>query len=157
MSVPLLENFGTPISTTLNAIENAGWEIVDVEAWRIHYAKTLRHWLANLDKVIDRAANLIGERRLQLWRIYLLGCALSFERNKIGIYQTLLRRKADREWNLPLTRLAMLIMAINPSDFRGKAFLPLFIFFASSLLLQLIERAVLLKNLVLALLKFLDR
>lgn len=96
------------LSTTLSAIENAGWEIVDVETWRIHYAKTLRHWLANLDKVIDPAASLISERRLQLWRIYLLGCALSFERNKIGIYQTLLRRQADWEWNLPLTRTGWL-------------------------------------------------
>lgn len=92
------------LSTILTAAEDAGWEIVDVDAWRPHYAKTLRHWVHNLERVRDRALEHIDQRWLQLWKLYLLGSAEGFERNYIGISQTLLRRQGDTQWNLPLTR-----------------------------------------------------
>lgn len=92
------------ISTMLQEAEQAGWEIVDVDAWRPHYAKTLRHWAKNLEKTSDEAIAHIGERQLLLWKLYLIGSALGFERNDLGIYQMLLRKQSDRDWNLPLTR-----------------------------------------------------
>lgn len=92
------------LSTTLAAAEDAGWEVADVDAWRIHYAKTLRHWAANLEREGDRASQLIGDRKLQIWRLYLLGSAMAFEENQMGVNQVLLRRKQDLHWNLPLTR-----------------------------------------------------
>lgn len=93
-----------PLRELLGAAETAGWEIVDIEAWRPHYAKTLRCWADNFMAAFDSIQALIGERRSRLWWLYLLGCALSFEQNEMGIYQTLLRPARDREWNLPLTR-----------------------------------------------------
>lgn len=92
------------LSRMLLAAENAGWEVVDVDGWRPHYAKTLRHWAANLEAAADCASALIGERRVKLWQLYLLGSAMGFEANQMGIYQTLLRRKGDTNWNLPLAR-----------------------------------------------------
>lgn len=123
------------ISTLLEAAETAGWEIVDVDAWRLHYAKTLRGWEANLQNAAAQAEKLLGEamlkrelgedgrspadpsngpqskphRYLQLWRAYLLGSALGFENNQMGLYQTLLRPKADTRWNLPLVRAGWLV------------------------------------------------
>jgi cyclopropane-fatty-acyl-phospholipid synthase len=88
----------------LTPIEEAGWEIVDVDAWRPHYAKTLRCWAANLEAAMDKASALIGDRQARIWQLYCIGCALAFEQNHTGIYQALLRRRSDREWNLPLTR-----------------------------------------------------
>ena len=96
------------LSTTLTAMEDAGWEIVDVDAWRPHYVETLRHWTANFDTAIEQAIVLFGERRVQLWRLYLIGSMLAFARNQMGVSQVLLRRKADEEWNLPLTRTGWL-------------------------------------------------
>jgi cyclopropane-fatty-acyl-phospholipid synthase len=90
--------------TILSAAEEAAWEVVDVDAWRPHYAKTLRCWAANLDAVMEQAIALIGERKARLWQLYLIGCAISFEQNRTGIYQVLLRRRVDRHWTLPLTR-----------------------------------------------------
>lgn len=94
----------TRISTQLAAAEAAGWEIVDVDAWRPHYAKTLQCWAENFDAVFDEVAQHIGERRAQIWRLYLIGCALGFANNAMGIYQTLLRRSADVRWDLPMVR-----------------------------------------------------
>jgi len=98
----------TRLSTTLTVAEDHGWEVVDVDGWRPHYAKTLRHWAANLDRRLDQVTELIGKRETLLWQIYLLGSALAFENNDMGIYQVLLRPQADREWNLPLTRAGWL-------------------------------------------------
>ncbi|MBE9167678.1 class I SAM-dependent methyltransferase [Pleurocapsales cyanobacterium LEGE 06147] len=94
----------TRLSTRLDAAEAAGWEIVDVDNWRPHYAKTLRCWVENFEAAFEQITAQIGERRAQLWRIYLIGCALGFENNQMGIYQTLLHRKTDAVWNLPMTR-----------------------------------------------------
>jgi cyclopropane-fatty-acyl-phospholipid synthase len=94
----------TLLSTQIAAAEAAGWEIIDVDGWRLHYAKTLRCWVENFAAAFDQIIEKIGERQAHLWRIYLIGCALSFENNYMGIYQTLLRRKVDTVWNLPMTR-----------------------------------------------------
>lgn len=88
----------------LTVAEEAAWEIVDVDAWRTHYAKTLRCWAANLNAAMEQAIALIGERKARVWQLYLIGCAIAFEQNHTGLYQVLLRRRADREWNLPLIR-----------------------------------------------------
>lgn len=92
------------ISTILTAMEDAGWEIVDVDAWRPHYAKTLRHWVANFDQAIAPVIAQVGERQAQIWRLYLVGSALAFETNDTGLYQVLVQRQSDRHWHLPLTR-----------------------------------------------------
>jgi cyclopropane-fatty-acyl-phospholipid synthase len=98
----------TYLSTRLIAAEDAGWEIVDVDAWRPHYAKTLWCWVKNFEASMDQIVAKIGERRVQLWRLYLIGSALGFENNYIGIYQTLFRRKADAVWDLPINRIGWL-------------------------------------------------
>ncbi|PSN10862.1 cyclopropane-fatty-acyl-phospholipid synthase [filamentous cyanobacterium CCP5] len=92
------------LSTILTAMENCGWEIADVDAWRPHYAMTLRHWDENFCRAFDQVSGLIGDRRTLFWRLYFIGCALAFEQNAMGLYQVLLRRQQDLPWNLPLTR-----------------------------------------------------
>lgn len=92
------------LSEMTAAMEDAGWEVIDVDGWRPHYAKTLRHWADRLTQAWEQAVALVGPRRVQLWRLYLLGSALAFEHNDMGIYQVLLQPQRDRAWNLPLTR-----------------------------------------------------
>ncbi|QZZ19919.1 class I SAM-dependent methyltransferase [Leptothermofonsia sichuanensis E412] len=96
------------LSTMLSVAEQTGWEIVDVDAWRPHYAITLNCWADNFRRVFDRMVSLIGERKARLWQLYLRGSALAFENDYERIYQTLLRRKSDKVWNLPLTRTGWL-------------------------------------------------
>ncbi|MDR9404327.1 MAG: class I SAM-dependent methyltransferase, partial [Halothece sp. Uz-M2-17] len=93
----------------LREAEKARWEIVDVDNWRPHYALTLRSWGEHLAAAKTEAVRLIGEKLYNIWQLYLVGCAIGFERNQMGIYQTLLRRKSDQQWNLPLTRQGWLI------------------------------------------------
>jgi len=97
------------LTAMLREAEKMRWEVVDVDNWRPHYALTLRSWAQNLADKKTEAINLIGEKLYHIWQLYLIGCAIGFEQNQMGIYQTLLRRKADEQWNLPLTRQGWLI------------------------------------------------
>ncbi|NML53186.1 class I SAM-dependent methyltransferase [Streptomyces sp. R302] len=78
-----------PMGRTLTALEDAGFEVRDVEALREHYALTLRRWVANLEGQWDRAVRLTSPGRARIWRLYMAASAVSFERNRIGVNQFL--------------------------------------------------------------------
>jgi cyclopropane-fatty-acyl-phospholipid synthase len=71
------------------AMERAGFEVRDVESLREHYAKTLRHWVANLEADWDRALALVGPARARIWRLYMAASALGFEDGGIAVHQVL--------------------------------------------------------------------
>ncbi|MGW2018264.1 class I SAM-dependent methyltransferase [Streptomyces sp. NPDC001927] len=78
-----------PMGRTLTTLEDAGFEVRDVEAIREHYALTLRRWVANLESDWDRAVRLTSPGRARIWRLYMAASAVSFERNRIGVNQFL--------------------------------------------------------------------
>ena len=53
------------------AMEQAGFEVRDVESLREHYALTLRAWVANLQAAWARAVELVGEGRARVWLLYM--------------------------------------------------------------------------------------
>ena len=83
----------------------AGFEVVDVESLRPHYAKTLAHWSRRLDSRLDEAARLVGDRTLRIWRAYLAGCAHGFQQGWMTIHQVLgSLQRLPGSTGLPLTR-----------------------------------------------------
>ncbi|HMH50212.1 MAG TPA: cyclopropane-fatty-acyl-phospholipid synthase family protein [Candidatus Acidoferrum sp.] len=88
-------------SQTLTEMERAGWEIVDVDGLRLHYARTCRHWVERLCARADEARALVGERTYRTWRLYLTCSAVAFENGSLGLYQVLTRKHRD-----PLTPAA---------------------------------------------------
>ncbi|MFC8867651.1 class I SAM-dependent methyltransferase [Streptomyces sp. NPDC057148] len=78
-----------PLGTTVTQLERAGFEVRDVESIREHYALTLRRWVANLESEWAAALRLVSPGRARVWRLYMAACALSFERNRIGVNQVL--------------------------------------------------------------------
>jgi cyclopropane-fatty-acyl-phospholipid synthase len=92
------------ISNIQRFMETAGFEIADVEALRPHYALTLRHWVARLEKNHARALEYVDEATYRVWRLYMTACALDFEAGGIGIYQVLAGKRAAANLSLPLTR-----------------------------------------------------
>ncbi|MEU2507733.1 cyclopropane-fatty-acyl-phospholipid synthase family protein [Streptomyces sp. NPDC007863] len=92
-----------PMGRTLTTLEDAGFEVRDVEALREHYALTLRRWVANLEGEWDRAVRLTSPGRARIWRLYMAASAVSFERNRIGVNQFLaVRTPAPGTSGLPL-------------------------------------------------------
>ncbi|HKC29188.1 MAG TPA: class I SAM-dependent methyltransferase, partial [Jatrophihabitans sp.] len=94
-----------PLAMMIDALEGAGFEVRDVQSLREHYALTLRAWVANLERRWDEAAQLATPARARIWRLYMAGSALAFERNRIGVNQVLAVRTDARGTSaMPRTR-----------------------------------------------------
>ncbi len=94
-----------PVSSVLAAFEEAGLEIRDVEALREHASLTLRAWKRNLTRHRAAAVAAAGSERERVWRLYLAGATLAFERGELGVFQTVATR-VGAPHGLPLTRFA---------------------------------------------------
>jgi cyclopropane-fatty-acyl-phospholipid synthase len=92
------------IGHTISEMELAGFEVHDVEAWRMHYARTCRLWSERLTARKDEAVALVGEEKYRIFIAYLSGCALAFERGTARLFQTLCSKSAKGPAPLPPTR-----------------------------------------------------
>ncbi len=93
------------ISNIQRFMEDARFEIADVEGLRAHYALTLRAWVQRLERRRARALEYVSEATYRVWRLYMSACALEFESGHLGIYQILVRKRgAESPAVLPLTR-----------------------------------------------------
>ncbi len=99
----------------LDALERAGFEVLDDESLRPHYAETLRRWAANHDAHRELAIAEIGVERERVWRLHNVGAALGFERGRLSVHQVLttaigggrrlpLRARAYQAASLPAAR-----------------------------------------------------
>jgi cyclopropane-fatty-acyl-phospholipid synthase len=73
----------------MSLMHDAGFEVRHTENLREHYAKTLAGWCANLDAHWDEAVGEVGEGTARVWRLYMAGSRLGFERNQIQLHQML--------------------------------------------------------------------
>ncbi|MDH1009230.1 C17 cyclopropane fatty acid synthase CfaB [Pseudomonas nicosulfuronedens] len=77
------------LSLAVARMSEAGLEVVDVEGLRMHYARTLDFWSANLEAKLAEAAKLVPDQALRIWRLYLAGCAYGFKKGWINLHQIL--------------------------------------------------------------------
>ncbi len=84
------------------AMNDAGFEIRHQENLREHYARTLRDWSANLDRNWDAAVREVGEGTARVWRLYMAGCVLGFERNVVQLHQILGVKLDGTDARMPL-------------------------------------------------------
>jgi cyclopropane-fatty-acyl-phospholipid synthase len=73
----------------------------DVENLRLHYAHTLRHWLARCQERRAEIVAIYDERFFRMWDFYLSGSIMAFEHGAMNNYQVQYIR--DRR-ALPMTR-----------------------------------------------------
>ncbi len=93
-----------PISKTLQAAEEAGFEIRDVESLREHYAATLTHWVRRLEEREAEAVAAADATVYRIWRLYMAGSVNGFARGNISVFQSLLLKPAGGLPGLPMTR-----------------------------------------------------
>ena len=94
------------VTETLTEMERAGWELLDVENLRLHYARTCREWAERLQGPRGR-----GARASSASGCTAPGCSTSRARRSrsqggsIGLYQVLMRKQWDRaRGTVPTTR-----------------------------------------------------
>lgn len=74
--------------------ERAGFEVLDVESLRPHYALTCAAWVANLTAHRNACLALVDGPTYRTWLLYLAASAVSFERRQTELYQTLLAKRS---------------------------------------------------------------
>jgi cyclopropane-fatty-acyl-phospholipid synthase len=92
------------VGNVQRAMERAGFEILDTEALRQHYALTLQHWVRRLEARHAKARELVSESVYRIWRLYMAACALQFLQGNIGVYQILATGRDGGPAPVPLTR-----------------------------------------------------
>jgi cyclopropane-fatty-acyl-phospholipid synthase len=78
-----------PLWQTLRYVQDAGFEVLGVEAMRLHYVRTVEHWLETFERRYDEFVARHGEEVARVWRLYLVGGALAFEQGRMGVDQIL--------------------------------------------------------------------
>ncbi len=73
----------------MSLMHDSGFEVRHAENLREHYAMTLAAWCANLDDHWDEAVAEVGEGTARVWRLYMAGSRLGFDRNQIQLHQIL--------------------------------------------------------------------
>jgi cyclopropane-fatty-acyl-phospholipid synthase len=88
------------ISHVVKEMAQAGLEMVDTENLRPHYARTLWAWSDALEARLEEAQRVLettgrtddAQKILRAYRLYLAGCAMTFEQGWIGLHQILATR-----------------------------------------------------------------
>jgi len=66
------------LSEVVPHIERSGLILADLEVWRGHYDRTLRHWQTRFEASLPPVRALYDERFVRMWRYYLVSAELTF-------------------------------------------------------------------------------
>jgi len=83
------------LSDMICAAEQEGFEVLDVEDLRLHYALTCRHWVERLRAHREGCLQTVSLATWNSWQLYLAGSSLAFEEGGIGVHSILLFKPGD--------------------------------------------------------------
>lgn len=76
--------------------------VLDVENLRLHYAKTLEHWLQRYEDNADRVMEMFDDKFVRAWRLYLAGSLTAFRMGGMQLFQVNFARAGNNQ--IPWTR-----------------------------------------------------
>ena len=79
--------------------------ILDVENLRLHYARTLAHWLELYEANVERVRAMFDEKFVRMWRLYLAGSLAAFTTGTLQLFQVVFAPHDNND--IPLTRAYM--------------------------------------------------
>lgn len=82
--------------------ERHSFSILDVENLRLHYAKTLEHWLHRFNAAEEQVRAMFDERFVKAWRLYLTGSISAFLLGELQLFQVVFNRGSNND--IPWTR-----------------------------------------------------
>lgn len=78
------------------------FSVLDVENLRLHYAETLKHWLARYEENAERIETMFDRQFVRAWRLYLAGSIAAFLVGSLQLFQVVFARSRDNA--LPWSR-----------------------------------------------------
>ena len=111
-----------PAISQMTAIfESRDFSLLDAENLRLHYAITLRHWLARFEQSREQVLKMFDERFVRMWRQYLAGSLAAFEAGALQLFQVVFAPGVNNR--VPSTRRYQYEAAMppTPSGFADRA------------------------------------
>ena len=85
------------LSEVMEAIEEEGLFVTDIEIWQLHYAETLRCWRQRFEDNLKAVREMFDDRFCRMWRFYLAACEVTFRNRTQVVFQI----QIARDKNLP--------------------------------------------------------
>jgi cyclopropane-fatty-acyl-phospholipid synthase len=86
----------------MRVFEPWNFSILDVENLRLHYAHTLRDWLARFEAAGPQVRAMFDERFVRMWRLYLAGSVAGFTTGTLQLFQVVFAPGESND--VPMTR-----------------------------------------------------
>jgi cyclopropane-fatty-acyl-phospholipid synthase len=77
------------LRSALKILEPESYSVLDVENLRMHYAKTLEHWLERFESSRQQVTAMYDSRFVRAWRLYLAGSIAAFRVGDLQLFQIL--------------------------------------------------------------------
>jgi len=90
------------IREMMDLFEPCHFSVLDVENLRLHYARTLEHWLRRFEQHAGQVSQMFDDNFVRAWRLYLCGSIANFTTGSLQLYQVLFSRRGNN--GLPWTR-----------------------------------------------------
>jgi len=90
------------IAEFMKIFEPWDFSVLDVENLRLHYARTLTHWLELFNANAERVRAMFDEKFERMWRLYLAGSIAGFTAGSLQLFQVLFAPRYNN--NVPMTR-----------------------------------------------------
>jgi cyclopropane-fatty-acyl-phospholipid synthase len=90
------------IAEMMRIFEPWDFSVLDVENLRLHYAQTLRQWLALYEAASERVRAMFDERFVRMWRLYLAGSVAGFATGTLQLFQVVFAPGENND--IPWTR-----------------------------------------------------
>ena len=91
------------LAEMMRVFEPWNFSVLDVENLRLHYAQTLRHWLALYEAASERVRRMFDEKFVRMWRLYLAGSVAGFSCGTLQLFQVLFAPGESND--IPWTRV----------------------------------------------------
>jgi len=81
----------------MDIFEGNHLSVLDVENIRLHYARTLRHWLERYEANIHTIKEMFDDNFIRAWRLYLAGSLSAFTAGHLQLFQVVFARELNNE------------------------------------------------------------
>ena len=94
--------YAPTLGEVMQVFEPWDLSVLDVENLRLHYAKTLEHWLARFEKCERQISEMFSPEFMRAWRLYLAEAVAGFRVGTLQLFQIVFARTDCRQ--MPWTR-----------------------------------------------------
>ncbi|PYT48172.1 MAG: cyclopropane-fatty-acyl-phospholipid synthase [Acidobacteria bacterium] len=94
--------YAPTLGEVMQVFEPWDLSVLDVENLRLHYAKTLEHWLARFEKREQQISEMFSPEFMRAWRLYLAESVAGFRVGTLQLFQIVFARTDCRR--IPWTR-----------------------------------------------------